>query len=91
MKWEKFALPSELPNKTLYKIDTEEQGALRLQFSNKGKFLAIACTMNSGQMGAETQELKGSKTIIKIVNIEDGKTIVVLRGHHDLIHDLDWS
>jgi hypothetical protein len=30
MKWEKFALPSELPNKTLWKIDTEEQGALRL-------------------------------------------------------------
>ena len=54
---------------------------MKIEFSNRGKYLAIACTM------AQT-----SKTIIKIVDVETGGTPkVVLRGHHDLIHDLNWS
>jgi WD40 repeat protein len=35
--------------------------------------------------------LKTSKTIIKIADVESGQIKLVLRGHHDLIHDLAWS
>ena len=69
-----------LPDQRLWKFDTDQQGALKIEFSNMGKFLAIACTMAS------------SKTIIKIVDVEaGGAPKVVLRGHHDLIHDMHWS
>ena len=54
-------------------------GAFKIKFSNKGKYLAAACTMNT------------SKTIIKVYDVEKGDNAVVLRGHHDLIHDLQWS
>lgn len=39
----------------------------------------MACTMAS------------SKTVIKIADVEMGSIKIVLRGHHDLIHDLSWS
>ena len=39
----------------------------------------MACTMAT------------SKTLIKIYDIESGEIKIVLRGHHDLIHDLQWS
>ena len=61
----------------VYKFDTETLGALKLQFSNSGKYLAVACT--TGQK---------SRTIIKIFDIEKGDLKVILSGHHDLIHDL---
>lgn len=50
-----------------------------MEFSNNGKYLAVACTMAS------------SKTIIKIFDVEIGSAKIILRGHHDLIHDLSWS
>jgi WD40 repeat protein len=54
-----------------------------MQFSNKGKYLAIACTKDAKS---------GSKTIIKIYDVEpDGKLCIILRGHDEIIHDLDWS
>ena len=75
-----------LPNERAFKFDTDNQGALRIEFSNKGRYLAVACTMQN------------SKTIIKIYDVEyTGKDPdnqppkVVLRGHHDLIHDLNWA
>lgn len=44
-RWERLlGFPCELPDKMLYKFDTETLGALKLQFSNKGKYLAVACT-----------------------------------------------
>jgi hypothetical protein len=44
-KWERLlGFPCELPDKLIYKFDTETLGALKLQFSNSGKYLAIACT-----------------------------------------------
>jgi hypothetical protein len=61
----------------IYKFDTEGLGSMKLQFSNSGKYLAVACTLN-----------QSSKTIIKIFDIENGELNVVLSGHHDLIHDL---
>ena len=80
-KWERFpGFPSELPDKMVYKFDTEGLGAMKLQFSNSGKYLAVACTLN-----------ESSKTIIKIFDVESGELNVVLSGHHDLIHDLQWS
>jgi WD40 repeat protein len=42
--------------------------------------LAVACT---------TQH--SSKTLIKVYDIEMGELRVVIRGHHDLIHDLQWT
>lgn len=39
----------------------------------------MACTMQSG------------KTVIKIADVEHGQIKIVLRGHHDLIHDMCWS
>ena len=49
--------------------------------------------MNSSGVGGaqRSKGVTGSKTLIKIADVETGKIIVVLRGHFDLIHDLDWS
>ena len=32
-----------------------------------------------------------SKTLIKIYDVETGELKMVLRGHHDLIHEISWS
>jgi jouberin len=54
---------------------------LRLEFSSKGKYLAVACTTS-----------QKSKTIIKIFDVTAGEQPkLILRGHYDLIHDMDWS
>jgi hypothetical protein len=61
-KWEKFAeFPSMLPNKLAWKFDSDSQGAFKLKFCNSGKYLAVACTLGN------------NKTIIKIIDCEDGK------------------
>lgn len=83
--WEKFLdQPSMLPDLRVFKFDTEAQGALRLEFSSKGKYLAVACTT-----------AQKSKTLIKIFDItkaEHGeKPVAILRGHYDLIHDMAWE
>jgi gliding motility-associated-like protein len=44
---------------------TEAQGAFKLKFCNTGKYLAVACTLNS------------NKTIIKIFDVEDGAVVEV--------------
>lgn len=44
-RWEKFLdLPAMLPDQRLRKLDTDSQGALRIEFSTKGKYIAVACT-----------------------------------------------
>lgn len=68
-----------MPDVKVWKFETEALGSFKLRFSNKGKYLAAACTLSS------------SKTLIKIFDIENGELKIVLRGHHDLIHDLAWS
>ena len=76
-RWEKFVdFPCELPDYKIWKFDTEALGAFKVKFSNKGKYLAAACTMNT------------SKTIIKIFDVENGELKIVMRGHHDLVHDI---
>lgn len=76
-RWEKFVdFPCELPDLKVWKFDSEALGSFKIKFSNKGKYLAASCTMMS------------SKTLIKIYDIENGELKIVLRGHHDLIHDL---
>jgi len=80
--WEKFLdLEAMLPNMRVFKFDTDKQGALKVEFSNMGRYLAVACTM------------KTSWTIVKIYDVESehGDLKVVLSGHHDLIHDMHWS
>ena len=63
----------------VWKFDTEALGAFKIKFSQRGKYIAVACTQIT------------SKTIIKIYDVENGEIKIVLRGHHDLIHDLQWS
>ena len=59
-RWERLlGFPSELPDKMIYKFDTDTLGALKLQFSNSGKYLAVACTTGNK-----------SRTLIKIFDIE---------------------
>ena len=80
--WEKFLdFEALLPNQLQFKLNTEKQGALKLEFSNMGKYLAVACTK------------KSSWTIIRIFDVEDEgcKEKVVMSGHNDLIHDMNWS
>lgn len=80
--WEKFLdLESMLPNMRVFKFDTDKQGAVKIEFSNMGRYLAVACTMAS------------SWTIIKIFDVEseNGDLKVILSGHHDLIHDMHWG
>jgi len=44
-KWEKFVdFPCELPDLKVWKFDTEALGSFKLKFSNRGKYLAAACT-----------------------------------------------
>lgn len=44
-RWEKFMdFPCELPDTKIWKFDTEALGAFKVKFSNKGKYLAAACT-----------------------------------------------
>jgi hypothetical protein len=44
-RWERLSgFPSELPDMKLWKFETEALGALKLQFSNSGRLLAVACT-----------------------------------------------
>jgi jouberin len=79
-RWEKFQhVPSELPDTKVWKFDTEALGAFKIKFSSRGKYLAVACTMET------------SKTVIKLFDVEKGELKIVLRGHHDLIHDMQWS
>ena len=59
-RWERLlGFPSELPDKMIYKFDTDTLGALKLQFSNSGSYLAVACT--TGQK---------SRTLIKVFDVE---------------------
>ena len=84
--WEKFLdLETLLPNQRVFKFDTDKQGALKLEFSNKGQYLAVACTMQNTE--------QSSWTIVKIFDVESdsGALKVILSGHHDLIHDMHWS
>jgi len=79
-KWEKFAeLPSVLPDRLVWKFESETQGAFKIKFSNSGKYLAASCTLANG------------KTVIKIYDVEDGFLQIILRGHNDLVYDICWS
>ena len=79
-KWEKFAeFPSMIPDQIVWKFESESQGAFKMAFSHNGKYLAASCTLKSG------------KTVVKIFDVEDGNLQLILRGHNDLIHDIDWS
>ena len=60
-------------------METERLGCFKLRFSNDGSYIACACT------------LIDSRTIIKIFSVEDGKHLCSIKGHHDLIHDMNWS
>jgi WD40 repeat protein len=68
-----------LPDRLIWKYESENQGVFKIKFSNSGKYIAAACTLAT------------NKTIIKIFDCEDGHLQLIVRGHNDLIHDLCWS
>ena len=80
LKWKRLPNePCRLPNRLLYKFPTAKLGCLTHEFSRDGKYLAAACTEIS------------SETTIKIFNVEEGVLRYHLRGHHQIIHHLQWS
>ena len=80
MRWARaFNEPCRLPNQLEYKFETERLGCFKMSFSSSGRFLAAACTKQN------------SKTIIKVFDINNGTLEVQLKGHLDVIHDMDWS
>ena len=65
----------KIPTKILKKFESSKLGCMRLEFSNRGKYLAAACTMED------------SRTIIKIFEvIEEEKLVFRYRGHSNIIH-----
>ena len=77
-KWKRlYNEDCKIPNALAKKFDSSELGCWRLKFSHNGRFLAAGCT--------------DSKTNIKIYNVEDLEQVVILKGHADLIHDVQWS
>lgn len=79
-RWEKYVeFPSMLPDKLIWKYESEAQGSFKIKFSNSGKYIAAACTLGS------------NKTIVKLYDVEDGHLQLILGGHNDLIHDMCWS
>lgn len=64
----------------MHKFTSAPLGCLRLEFSNKGKYLAAACSD------------KSSRTYIKIFEVlEKFEEVFRYRGHKNLIHELCWS
>lgn len=68
-----------MPDTLVGKYQSEAQGVFKLKFSNQGKYLAAACTLENG------------KTIVKIYDVESDELQIIIRGHNDLIHDISWS
>jgi len=67
-----------IPTHVLFRFQSAPLGCFRLSFSPNGKYLAAACTYEN------------SKTVIKIFNVEEGELKYTLKGHKNIIHDLNW-
>jgi jouberin len=68
-----------IPDKLLFKFNTDKLGCYSHSFSNNGKYLAAAVTNLD------------SITTIKIFNVEDGVLKYHFKGHQQIIHKLTWS
>ena len=71
--------PCNIPNQILFRFQTSALGCMKIAFSPDGDTLAAACTHQN------------SRTIIKIFDVEDGTLRCILKGHKNIIHDLDWT
>lgn len=69
----------QIPDEHLFRFSTDRLGCQVLKFSPCGYYLAAAVTSAS------------SRTKIVFFDVREGKRIFSVRGHLNLIHDLDWT
>lgn len=80
MSWERgFSQPCLIPNILLYKFESESNGCFAVKFSNKGRYLAAACSESE------------VKCLIKIFNVEKGTLAAIIGLHQGIIHELKWA
>eukprot|EP01022_Parablepharisma_sp_SALTPOND_P016979 TRINITY_DN2616_c4_g1_i1.p2 TRINITY_DN2616_c4_g1~~TRINITY_DN2616_c4_g1_i1.p2 ORF type:complete len:610 (+),score=76.17 TRINITY_DN2616_c4_g1_i1:2030-3859(+) len=80
ISWERgFGQPCLIPNKLVYRFETEEKGCFAIKFSNKGRYLAAACS--------ESED----KCLLKIFNVETGNLVGTIGQHQGIIYELKWS
>ena len=80
ISWERgFGQPCLIPNRLLYRFESEECGCFAIKFSNKGKYLAAACSESE------------KKCLIKVFNIETGTLAAIIGSHQGVVHELRWS
>ena len=80
ISWERgFGQPCMIPNKLVYRFESEEKGCFAVKFSNKGKYLAAACSESD------------KKCLLKIYNVETGEIVGIIGQHQGVMHELKWS
>lgn len=68
-----------IPDKPLYRFGTDEQGCQLLKFSPDGLLLIAAVTKND------------SSTSLQLFDIRNGSRMYFVKGHMNIVHDLDWN
>jgi len=80
MSWERgLGQPCLIPDKLIYRFDSEEKGCFAIKFSNKGRYLAAACSASD------------KKCLIKIFNVETGELAGIIGQHQGTVHEFRWS
>jgi WD40 repeat protein len=80
ISWERgLGQPCLIPDKLIYRFDSEEKGCFAMKFSNKGRYLATACSSSD------------KKCLIKIFNIETGELAGIIGQHQGTAHEFRWS
>eukprot|EP00826_Nyctotherus_ovalis_P049041 TRINITY_DN5858_c0_g1_i5.p1 TRINITY_DN5858_c0_g1~~TRINITY_DN5858_c0_g1_i5.p1 ORF type:complete len:607 (+),score=157.79 TRINITY_DN5858_c0_g1_i5:114-1934(+) len=80
ISWERgLGQPCLIPNKLIYRFESEEKGCFAMKFSTKGRYLATACSASD------------KKCLVKIFNVESGTLAGVIGQHQGTVHEFKWS
>jgi len=80
ISWERgFGQPCLIPNKLIYRYESDDKGCFAVKFSNKGKYLAAGCSESD------------KKSLIKMFNVETGNFVGIIGQHQGVIHEFKWS